>query len=151
METCYSNRVPKYRLKWLCPSYVCAVFIQKIPMAEQSKNKVTTLTEMLEVKLFLFRLQWIHPWWSPTGLLCLSGLIVYVHLFAYFFIHSQKPTQLFCVFHSNAPFWPQLAAPRIGQPAGIWKRRSWKVGAHSVEHSDGTGCWRWGEKALTSE
>lgn len=111
------------------------------------KNKMWI--EMFEVKLLsFFCLRWIQPLSSPTGILCLTGLIVFVRLFTYLFIHFYKPTQLFCVFHSNAPFRPQLAAPRVGQPAGFWKRRSWEDRAHSVKHSDSSGCWWWEKKDL---
>lgn len=61
-------------------------------------------------------------------------------------IRFYEPTQPLCVFYSNAPFRPQLAAPRVGQPSSLWKRRSWKDRAHSVKRSDSSVCWQWWEK-----
>lgn len=55
-----------------------------------------------------------------------------------------------CVFHSNAPFWPQLAASRVGQPASIWKWRNWEDRDHSVEHRDRAGCRWWGNRKRPS-
>lgn len=53
------------------------------PWKSGFKKRTKMWTKMLEVKLFFLHLHWIHPLCSPTGLLCLSGLIVYVCLFAY--------------------------------------------------------------------
>lgn len=57
---------------------------------------------------------------------------------------------LSCVFHSNAPFRPQLAASGVGQPASVWKWRNWEVRDHSVGHRDCTGCRWWGSRKPTS-
>lgn len=57
---------------------------------------------------------------------------------------------LSCVFHSNAPFRPQLAASGVGQPASVWKWRNWEVRDHSVGHRDCTGCRWWGNRKPTS-
>lgn len=46
----------------------------------------------------------------------LDCFCVTICLFVYHFLQAHTA---FCVFHSNAPFRPQLAAPRIGQPAGF--------------------------------
>lgn len=141
METCKSNRVSRYWFEWL----LWPLCLHKNhPWKSGFKKK---WSKMLEVKPFFLCMHWIHPLCDHIGLLCLSGLIVYC-MCAYLLI-CRRPIQLLCIFHSNAPFRPQLAASRVGQPAGIRKRGSWKDGSHSAEHSDRTGCWRWGNKSLT--
>lgn len=102
-------------------------------------------------------MHWIYALCCPTGLLCLNGLIVSVCLFVWLFFHPFLWAHTavvfflcnfflflyFFVLHSNAPFRPQLAAARVGQPAGFWKWWRWGDGAHSDKLSDGSVLWQW--------